>query len=188
MAAVTLVQCHVPTMTLACNAAPCARPASMRVAPTSRAPRSSSSLAGNPLRLSLSSKQASPAARHTLVTKAIEGSVGDGRVMEIDSPETMNRVLQEAGDKLVVLQVSTKTCGPCKMIYPHLVKMSVEHEDAVFAKIMGDATPETRSLMREWNVKSVPLFRFFKSGEVVHSHTGANAEVLRGEFKKFNAK
>jgi len=52
--------------------------------------------------------------------------------------------MSEAGGKLVVLDIATKTCGPCKFIYPKVVKLSLEYPDIVFLKIFGDLNEETR--------------------------------------------
>jgi hypothetical protein len=41
---------------------------------------------------------------------------------------------------------------------------------------MGDASNETRALMKAWGVRAVPEFRFFLDEELAHSHTGANKE------------
>ncbi|MCO5604969.1 hypothetical protein L7F22_059144 [Adiantum nelumboides] len=105
-----------------------------------------------------------------------------GGVTEVEDEATLEQYLREAGDKLVVLDISTKTCGPCKIIYPKLVKMSKEYPDAVFLKIMGDLNSGTRALMRKWGVRAVPNFRFFRNGELIHSHTGANEDELRTKF------
>ena len=41
--------------------------------------------------------------------------------------------------------------------------------------------------MREWGVRAVPNFRFFRNGELVHSHSGAKEEDLRNHLAKFVA-
>jgi thioredoxin 1 len=82
----------------------------------------------------------------------------------------------------VVLDISTKTCGPCKMIFPKVVQLSIEYPDVVFLKINGDTNTDTRALMRKWGVRAVPNFRFFRNGELVHSHTGAKLDVLKAHF------
>jgi len=38
----------------------------------------------------------------------------------------------------VAVQISTKTCGPCKVVYPHFAGLSEELPDVKFIKIMGD--------------------------------------------------
>mmetsp|Transcript_27285 Transcript_27285/g.87438 ORF Transcript_27285/g.87438 Transcript_27285/m.87438 type:complete len:81 (+) Transcript_27285:490-732(+) len=69
------------------------------------------------------------------------------------------------------------------MIYPKIVKMADTYTDAVFCKINGDKDAETVALMREWSIRAVPAFHFYKNGELVHDHTGAKIDVLKGHFK-----
>ncbi|CAI5525104.1 unnamed protein product [Closterium sp. Naga37s-1] len=99
--------------------------------------------------------------------------------------EEFNDQVAKAGDKLVVLDISTRTCGPCKFIFPKVVELSLEHPNAVFLKINGDHDDSTKALMREWGVRAVPNFRFFRGGELVHSHTGAKIEDLKDNLAKF---
>jgi thioredoxin 1 len=114
--------------------------------------------------------------------RPLADSTSDGNVMEFQSEEEFNQILKDAGDKLVVVDISTKTCGPCKMIYPKVVEMSLAYPDAVFLKINGDTDNNTRTLMRKWSVRAVPNFRFFRNGEQVHSHTGAKLDELKKKF------
>jgi thioredoxin 1 len=80
----------------------------------------------------------------------------------------------------VVLDISSKTCGPCRRIYPMVVQLSIEYPDVIFLKINGDRSIDTsRALMKKWGVGAVPTFRFFRNGELVHSQTGAKLDVLK---------
>ncbi|KAL2635402.1 hypothetical protein R1flu_006881 [Riccia fluitans] len=105
-----------------------------------------------------------------------------GNVIEVQSAEEMARHLNESGDRMIVVNVSTKTCGPCKLIYPKVVKMSTEYPEVLFLKINGDIDNGTRSLMREWGVRAVPTFRFYSKGQLIHSHAGAKEDELRAHF------
>ena len=51
----------------------------------------------------------------------------------------------------------------------------------------GEAFSALQALMREWGVRAVPNFRFFRNGELVHSHSGAKEEDLRNHLSKFVA-
>ncbi|GJP79347.1 hypothetical protein CLOP_g9590 [Closterium sp. NIES-67] len=113
------------------------------------------------------------------------GPNGHGNVVEVTSREEFYDQVAKAGDKLVVLDISTRTCGPCKFIYPKVVELSLQHPTAVFLKINGDHDDGTKALMREWGVRAVPNFRFFRGGELVHSHTGAKIEDLKDNLAKF---
>jgi thioredoxin 1 len=86
----------------------------------------------------------------------------------------------------VVLDISTKTCGPCKIIFPKVVQLSIEYPDVMFLKINGDTSADTRALMRKWGVRAVPNFRFFRNGELVHSHTGAKLDELKAHLESHN--
>ncbi|XP_057864757.2 thioredoxin H1 isoform X1 [Cryptomeria japonica] len=105
-----------------------------------------------------------------------------GNVIEVEDGEELEKYIQDAGDKLVVVDVSTTTCGPCKLIYPKVVNMSIEYPDTLFYKINGDKSSSTRALMRKWGVRAVPNFRFYRKGELLHSHSGAKEDELRAQF------
>eukprot|EP00238_Polyblepharides_amylifera_P013249 CAMPEP_0196578536 /NCGR_PEP_ID=MMETSP1081-20130531/7424_1 /TAXON_ID=36882 /ORGANISM="Pyramimonas amylifera, Strain CCMP720" /LENGTH=156 /DNA_ID=CAMNT_0041897793 /DNA_START=251 /DNA_END=721 /DNA_ORIENTATION=- len=103
---------------------------------------------------------------------------GDGNVIHVDSTESWEEALALSKDKLLVLDISTKTCGPCKLVYPTFVKLSEDHKDVVFVKIMGDANPQTRALAKGWGIRSVPQFFFWRNMEKVDEFGGAKAEKL----------
>jgi len=88
-------------------------------------------------------------------------------------------VTATAGAGLIAVQISTKTCGPCKVVYPTFVGLSNELPKVTFVKIMGDTDLESRALMKEWGVRVVPLFYLFRNGEKVGEWSGAKADVLR---------
>ena len=89
-------------------------------------------------------------------------------------------VVTGGNDGLIAVQISTKTCGPCKVIYPTFVGLSEDFaEQATFVKIMGDTDTESRALMKEWGVRVVPLFMLWKNGEKIAEWSGAKPDVLR---------
>lgn len=120
--------------------------------------------------------------REVSCSASISAGGKKGNVIEVEDGEELEKYIQEAGDKLVVVDVSTTTCGPCKLIYPKVVNMSIEYPDTLFYKINGDKSSSTRALMRKWGVRAVPNFRFYKGGELIHSHSGASEDELRAQF------
>jgi thiol-disulfide isomerase/thioredoxin len=80
-------------------------------------------------------------------------------VKNLESLNQFEDIIRDAGDSLVVVDIATTWCGPCKMIYPIYEQFSEEFgHKAVFLKLMGDATPETNvSLWR--NLLLLPVFR-----------------------------
>merc|ERR1712127_210043 len=117
--------------------------------------------------------------RASLKCNASKGIAGDGRVKICTSKGEFDDVNAAAGDNLVAVQISTQTCGPCKVVYPHFAALSEELTDVTFCKIMGDHDADTRALMKEWGVRVVPLFMLFRNGEKVTEWSGAKPDVLR---------
>lgn len=115
------------------------------------------------------------------------GPGGNGNVTEIESPEAFQAALEAAGDKLVVLDIATKTCGPCMMVYPKFVALSEEYDDVVFLKIFGDLTTETRKMMKEWGVTAVPMFNYYRNKELIGTVKGAKIEAITEELLKHRA-
>jgi hypothetical protein len=72
----------------------------------------------------------------------------------------------------------------CKVIAPKFEEFSEKYPDAVFLKVIGDASPEASKLMKREGVRSVPSFHYFMSGEKVDVVNGANAEAIEAAITK----
>ena len=99
-------------------------------------------------------------------------------VIDIGSESAFDSTIKNAGSALVVVDYSTTWCGPCKVIAPKFEEFSEKYPDAVFLKVIGDASPEASKLMKREGVRSVPSFHYFVNGEKVDVVNGANAEAI----------
>eukprot|EP00979_Chaetoceros_neogracilis_P008385 scaffold1862_cov268-Chaetoceros_neogracile.AAC.50 len=131
------------------------------------------------------------------------------RVVDIDSEDAFDKTVSSAGASLVVVDYSTTWCGPCKGEYimhhihthdgwmdckilmrcryfPDLTDggSNDKYPDAVFLKVIGDASPDASKLMKREGVRSVPSFHYFKDGEKVDVVNGANAEAIEAAITK----
>jgi thioredoxin 1 len=105
-------------------------------------------------------------------------------VVDIDSESSFDDKIKSAGKSLVIIDYSTTWCGPCKVIAPKFEEFSEKYPDAVFLKVIGDASPEASKLMKREGVRSVPSFHYFMSGEKVDVVNGANAEAIEAAISK----
>ncbi len=71
----------------------------------------------------------------------------------------------------VLVDFSADWCGPCKMMAPMIDEFAEEYEGELkVGKISVDLSPE---IAQKYNVMSIPMFAFFKNGEVVETAVGA---------------
>ncbi|KAH9366721.1 hypothetical protein HPB48_008778 [Haemaphysalis longicornis] len=79
--------------------------------------------------------------------------------------EDFSKKLDEAGDKLVVVDFYATWCGPCKMIEPFLKQQSEIYKDqVVFLKVDVDENEEIAS---QYEISCMPTFLFIKKREKV---------------------
>lgn len=91
--------------------------------------------------------------------------------------------LQEAGDKLVVVDFFATWCGPCKMIAPKLEALAVEMANVVC--ILKVDVDECEDLAVEYNITSMPTFVFIKGGVTVENFSGANYDKVKATITKY---
>uniref|UniRef100_A0A7S4A9A6 Thioredoxin domain-containing protein n=1 Tax=Pseudo-nitzschia australis TaxID=44445 RepID=A0A7S4A9A6_9STRA len=105
-------------------------------------------------------------------------------VVDIDGEVAFDKTIKSSGESLVIVDYSTTWCGPCKVIAPKFSDFSDKYPDAVFLKVVGDASAEASKLMKREGVRSVPSFHYFKEGEKIDVVNGANAEAIEACITK----
>lgn len=103
-------------------------------------------------------------------------------VLEAESIEDMDKILDNADDSLVVVDYSTSWCGPCKVFAPIFEELSEKHKEVVFVKVMGDASAKASELMRREGIRAVPAFHFWKEKKRVKDITGARRDDVEGSI------
>uniref|UniRef100_A0A0D9WC89 Thioredoxin domain-containing protein n=1 Tax=Leersia perrieri TaxID=77586 RepID=A0A0D9WC89_9ORYZ len=106
---------------------------------------------------------------------ATEAVAVTGQVTEVNK-DTFWPIVKSAGPKVVVLDMYTQWCGPCKVMAPKFQEMSEKDQDVVFLKL--DCNQDNRSLAKELGIKVVPTFKILKDGKVVKEVTGAKIDEL----------
>lgn len=105
----------------------------------------------------------------------------EGGVREVDK-DTFWPTVESAGDKLVVLDMYTRWCGPCRTIYPKLVKLSGIYKDVIFLKIL--CIPENKPLTSKLGIGILPTFKIFKNKFLVSEVKGAKYDELIQKIEK----
>nr|ACA60746.1 thioredoxin 1 [Penaeus vannamei] len=96
-------------------------------------------------------------------------------VYQVKDQEDSTKQLNEAGNKLVVIDFYATWCGPCKMIAPKLEELSQSMSDVVFLKVDVD---ECEDIAQDNQIACMPTFLFMKNGQKLDSLSGANYDKL----------
>lgn len=101
----------------------------------------------------------------------------------IESREELEKAINNAGDKLVVIDFYANWCGPCKIISPKLEELSNQYADkAVVLKVNVDDNDE---IALDYNVSSMPTFVFIKSHKIIDVLVGGNPDKLTKNMEKY---
>ncbi|XP_069818204.1 thioredoxin-like [Dendropsophus ebraccatus] len=96
-------------------------------------------------------------------------------IEHIQDKASMERCIQEAGGKLVVISFISPTCRYCRMLMTYLENLNQEMRGVIFRKVDINASPD---LMDEYNIHSVPYTYLVKNGQLQNQVKGADEESL----------
>ncbi|KAK6617455.1 hypothetical protein RUM43_014464 [Polyplax serrata] len=103
-------------------------------------------------------------------------------VLEVKGKKDLSVKIQEAGNKLVVIDFFADWCGPCKQIAPQIEEMEAEYSNVVFLKVDVD---ENEEISEEYQITAMPTFFFIKNGNKLDFFTGANVTKLKLTINKY---
>ncbi len=80
----------------------------------------------------------------------------------------LNELLTKSG--LVVVDYTASWCGPCRLISPHIDKLTEEY--AGRAQVFKIDLDQNKENAKKFKIKSIPAVLYFKDGELVEHLTG----------------
>lgn len=96
-------------------------------------------------------------------------------VIHLSTVQEYQTLLQNNPNKLIVLDLSAKWCGPCKRIAPAYDQLAQKMPNVIFCKTDID---DCEDLSRTFNVSSVPTFGFVRNGNIINTVKGANMQAV----------
>ncbi|KAK9054871.1 hypothetical protein SSX86_025950 [Deinandra increscens subsp. villosa] len=100
-----------------------------------------------------------------------------GNVTLVTTKDAWDQKLLEAkkDHKIVIANFSASWCGPCRMIAPYYIELSLEYPTLMFLSVDVD---ELSEFSTQWDIKATPTFFFLRDGEQIDRLVGANKPEL----------
>ncbi|KAK8550307.1 hypothetical protein V6N13_118827 [Hibiscus sabdariffa] len=80
-------------------------------------------------------------------------------MIDIHSTEEFLSALNDAGDRLVIVDFYGTWCASCKALFPKLCKMVQAHPEILFLKVNFD---ENKAMCKSLNIRVLPYFHFYR--------------------------
>jgi thioredoxin 2 len=97
----------------------------------------------------------------------------------IVTDNTFQQILQQAGDRPLLIDCWAEWCGPCRMIAPVVDQLAAESGGRyVIGKLNVDENPVTAS---RFSIRSIPSLLIFKKGQLVDRLVGAKPKQAIAE-------
>eukprot|EP00747_Dinoflagellata_sp_TGD_P169537 gnl/TRDRNA2_/TRDRNA2_198755_c0_seq1.p1 gnl/TRDRNA2_/TRDRNA2_198755_c0~~gnl/TRDRNA2_/TRDRNA2_198755_c0_seq1.p1 ORF type:complete len:276 (+),score=19.81 gnl/TRDRNA2_/TRDRNA2_198755_c0_seq1:32-859(+) len=110
--------------------------------------------------------------------QTVQAEAEDSGVVGVHSEDEFDAIRQGGG--LVVLNVGTTWCVPCKQFMPkyRFYASQAEYRKVKFLTLTADENASTHNLMKTLGARSVPSFYFFRDGEKVGEVNGAQRALF----------
>ncbi|KAI3859826.1 hypothetical protein MKW92_048352 [Papaver armeniacum] len=115
---------------------------------------------------------------------------GDNRsgVIQLHSRKDVENLIEEhrIDNKLIVLDIGLKHCGPCVKVYPTVLMLSrLMGDTVVFARMDGDENDSCRQFLRDMEVVKAPTFMFVRDGVMCGRYVGSGKVELIREILRY---
>lgn len=103
-------------------------------------------------------------------------SLSTGTVVEIETIDQFNEVI--SADKPSFIDFTASWCGPCKKIYPTIVKLASATPQVQFCKLDVD-TEGFNQVLQKLGIRAMPTFKMFYKGQCLgNGVVGANQQAI----------
>ncbi|CAG9460553.1 unnamed protein product [Pedinophyceae sp. YPF-701] len=116
-------------------------------------------------------------ARQAGAKQVMAAQVADDPILLVDA-ETYDEAVNREDGKLVLVDFFAAWCGPCKLIYPEVIKLAQTHEDKMVV-VKFDCNQENKTKAKSLGIRSLPTFKLYRNGELVDEMTGAKVDKLK---------
>lgn len=97
-------------------------------------------------------------------------------IPHIENLAEYEKLSNDTGNSVLVLDFYADWCGPCKRLAPELEKLAQEHSSMRFLKVNVDQNEE---LTRQFKIEGMPTIVLIRSGKELQRVVGANLPAIK---------
>lgn len=101
----------------------------------------------------------------------------------VDDEDDFDERVQNAGDKLVLVDFFATWCRPCYQIAPKLEEFAKKYESQLVV-LKVDVDQESGLAMGRFSVSKLPTFVFLKNGKEIERSGGADEVIVENIIKR----
>ncbi len=108
----------------------------------------------------------------------VEQNIDESNIIVIKNLEHKNSLINN--NMVLVVDVFSKTCGPCKMLAPKFATLANTYSKTgiIFAK-------EDSAYQLSPDVRGVPTIQYYFKGRLVNTTVGADIEAIKTNVEQF---
>ena len=110
-------------------------------------------------------------------------SLDEHEVPHLTTQDGLDKVLKEAGHKLVIVMFHAQWCAPSLMMGPVFENVSLENKDCVFIRV---DTNKAEQLSDTLDINVLPSFFFYRNTEKIDEMLGANETIFMEKMASNN--
>lgn len=90
--------------------------------------------------------------------------------------------LDDAGDKLVVVEFGAERCGPCNAMLTHVQEQAIASPNVEFLRVDVDHNCHQTAI--DYHIRVLPTYFFIRESKIVETFEGAGEENLKSRIAK----
>ncbi|XP_073447176.1 thioredoxin-like [Aquarana catesbeiana] len=106
------------------------------------------------------------------------------KIMEkISDQQRLQQIVNDAGNKLIVVMFMNKNCPHCRRALPWMEKLALEKTLVIFVRIDVGENP---GVVREYDIRAVPECFFIKTGAMRERIAGADQKTVENKIQELS--
>ncbi|XP_077334655.1 thioredoxin-like isoform X2 [Lithobates pipiens] len=102
---------------------------------------------------------------------------------KISDQQRLQQIVNDAGNKLIVVMFMEKHCPHCKRALPAIEKLALEKTLVIFVRVDVGECP---GFVKEYDIKGVPEYFYIKNGTLRDRMAGSSKTMVENKIQELS--